>query len=266
MGQPQRKKEKVVELSGPPIMQGQLKTISLGDVLQLLVNRGERLLVLVHLPDGVGRVFLEGENLFHVEIAGSQVEEGLQALRKLISLKEGRFEVRPPVRWPEEGNLIGPVQALLLEALRQEDEAAFQETFINDDLFEKALNFEPPEVKEETKVQKTPQYSLLEQVSKKISGTDSLILLNRQGEILEGSGEGKGEELAGTISYSVFHLQEIGNLLSLGELSGFAVAQKNKLIAAMVLEEEIVGFQTKFKKGLLWWSKKLLELRKELAK
>ncbi|AEH44127.1 hypothetical protein Thein_0242 [Thermodesulfatator indicus DSM 15286] len=261
MGQPQRKKEKVVELSGPPIMQGQLKTISLGDVLQLLAGRGERLLVLIHLPDGVGRVFLEGENLFHVEIAGSQYEEGLSALRKLISLKDGRFEVRLPIRWPEEGNLIGPVQALLLEALRQEDEASFKETFFNEDLFEKALEFDPPEVTEREELKP----SLLERVSKKFSEADNLILLDKQGEVIEERGESKSEELAGIVSYAVFHLQEIGNLLSLGELSGFALAKKNKLIGAVSLDENIIALKVPFKKGLLWWSKKLIELRKELV-
>ncbi len=262
MGQPfQKEKKTVVELNGPPIMQGQLKTVSLADVLQLLANRGEKLLVLIHLPEGVGRVFLEGENLYHVETVGSEVKKGFEAFRFLLGLEDGRFEVRPPVRWPEEGNLKGPVQALIIEAIRQEEDGEAGETFFNADLFEKALNLEPPLADEP---EPEPEESLLEKLKKKLPEVKKAVLLDRQGEVKEQTGLDDPEVLSGAISYSMFQLQEIGNLLGLGEICAFAFSSKKKLSAAISLGDQILGMESIPRKGLLWWSKKLYNLRKEL--
>ncbi len=261
MGQPFSKKEmglkNVAHLNGSPVMQGELKTISLADVLQLLGNRSGRHLVKISLSHGIGKIYLEGPVLYHAEIVGDEEKEGFEAFVGLLQLKEGRFEVYKPVVWPEKGNLKGPVQALLIEAVRRQDEAGTEETFLNEDLFDQALELNPPEAPEPeppsfwTKVRETlPEIRL---------GA----VVDPEGEVKESHGEGEAEELSGFVSYACFQLREIGELLGMGELKAFAISGKRKLYAALVAEEKILGLAGVPRKGLLWWSKKLLELEKE---
>ncbi len=262
MGHPFRKEETTLEdrmakLNNPPIMQGELKNISLADILQLLGNRSGRHLVEISLPQGVGKIFLEGQNLHHAEIVGDEEKEGFEAFCTLLRLEEGRFEVRQPVIWPEKGNLKGPLQAFLIEAIRQMDEAASEETFFNEDLFEKALELNPPEIPEPEE----PSY--LEKIKQKLPEIKFFLLLGPTGEIKEAVGQGEAEELSGFVSYAIFQLREIGNLLGIGELKAFAISGKRKLSAGLVKGEEIMGFSGTSRRGLLWWSKKLLEVVEE---
>ncbi|NPA49568.1 MAG: DUF4388 domain-containing protein [Thermodesulfobacteria bacterium] len=243
---------RVSKLNGPPVMEGELSDISLADILQLLANRQGRHVVEVALPHAVGKVYLEGQNLYHAEIVGDEEKEGFEAFRILVGLEEGHFEVRRPVVWPESGNLKGPVAGLLIEAVRQYDEGE-EGTFFNEDLFEKAIELEPPDAPE------LEEPSILEKIRQKLPEVSFAVLLEPGGEVKEVSGDGDAEQLAGFVSYGVFQLREIGNLLGMGELKAFAISGKKRLNAGLVLEEKILGLVGASRKGLLWWSKKLLE-------
>ncbi len=245
-------KQRMNEMAKPPIMQGELKTISLADVLQLLSSREGRHVVEVIFDQGVGKIFLEGEFLHQAEVVGDDELEGLEALRFLVNLSAGRFEVRKPVIWPE-GNLSGPVQALLIEAVRLADEAEAGISF-NEDLFDQA--FSPAEEAA------PPRVSYLESLKEKLPEVDFLVRLSADGEVRESLGQGVPEELAGVLSYASLHLKEMGNLLGLGELKGFAASGQRLLWAALLEEDGVVGLGGKPRKGLIWWSKKLAEIQK----
>ncbi len=264
MGRPLQKNtseeidHRVSKLNGPPIMEGELSDISLADVLQLLANRKGRHVVEVALQHAVGKVYLEGEFLHHAEIVGDEEKEGFEAFRILVSLGEGHFVVRRPVVWPEAGNLKGPVPALLIEAVRRQDEASdAEETFFNEDLFEKALELNPPDAPEIPEKEET---TLLEKIPQKLPEVRLGVLLEPDGEIREASGEGEVESLACFVSYGVFQLREIGNLLGMGDLKAFAISGKKRLYAGLALEGQLLGLAGVPRKGLLWWAKKLLEI------
>ncbi len=244
-------KQRMNEMTKPPIMQGELKTISLADVLQLLSSREGRHVVEVVFGHGVGKIFLEGEFLHYAEVVGDDELEGLEALRLLVNLSEGHFEVRKPVVWPE-GNLSGPVQALLIEAVRLADEAEAGISF-NEELFDTAFEG-PPET--------SPPVSPLEELKEKLPEVDFLIRVSPEGEVFESIGQGVPEELSGVLSYATLHLKEMGNLLGLGELKGFAASGKRLLWAALLEDEGVIGLGGKPRKGLIWWSKKLVEIQK----
>jgi len=243
-------KQRMDEMTNPPIMQGELKTISLADVLQLLSSREGHHVVEVVFGHGVGKIFLDGEFLHYAEVVGDDELEGLDALRFLVNLEEGRFEVRKPVVWPEE-NLSGPVQALLIEAVRLADEAEAGISF-NEELFDEA--FVPPAA--------SPPVSRLEELKEKLPEVDFLIRVSPEGEVLESIGQGVPEELSGVLSYATLHLKEMGNLLGLGELKGFAASGKRLLWAGLLEEDGVIGLGGKPRKGLIWWSKKLVEIQK----
>ncbi len=240
------------KLNGSPIMGGELADISLADILQLLANREGRHVVEIILSHAVGKIYLDGPDLYHVEIVGDEEKEGMEAFRILVGLEEGHFEVRRPAVWPEGGNLKGPVLALLIEAIRQREDQ--KETFFNEDLFEKAIELNPPDAPE------IKDHNLLEEICQKLPEVNFGIILNSAGEIKEAFGQGDAEHLAGFVSYGVFQLREIGNLLGMGELKAFAISGKRKLKAGLILEDEILALSGTSRKGLLWWSKKLLEL------
>ncbi len=246
---------RVNKLNGPPIMEGELRDIPLADILQLFSSRQGRHVIEVVLQHAVGKVYLEGPNLYHAEIVGDEEKEAFEAFRFLVGLSEGHFEVRRPVVWPEKGNLKGPIPALLIEAVRQEDEAQGAETFFNEDLFEKALELNPPEGPELEKP------SPLKKVQEQFPEIHFALLLNSEGEMQESVGEGEVEELSGFVSYGIFQLREVGSLLGMGELKGFAISGRKKLYAGIIQDNtKVMALAGRARKGLLWWNKKLLEV------
>ncbi len=258
MKQSVNKDQKFVEaeISKPAIMEGDFGSISLADVLQLLSTRSGQHVVEIVSDKILGKIYLEGPDLYHVEVLGEEEKEGFEAFCFLLSLKEGHFEVREPVFWPEEGNLKGPVQALLIEAVRQEDEKEGQDFFFNEDLFE--------EVRVESS--DPSQKALLLKIQKDFPEIKLSVLMGPDGMIEEMAGEGEreAEELSGFVSYGFIQLREVGELLGLGELQAFAISGKGKLCAGLPKGEKIFGFCGLPRKGLLWWGQKLLETVKKI--
>lgn len=246
-----------------PAMSGDLSNFQLADVLQILATKPGRQLVEIFFPDGVGKIYLEGDYLHSAEIVGPEAKQGLEALRELLALPHGHFEVRKPALWPKRANLQGPVQALIIEAARLQDEAlqAEEDFLLNEDLFEG--DFLPP-LKERPgpSTQKSP-VSDLERLQKLLPEIDTWARTDSSGEVKESLGKGLPEEVAGTISFVSLQLKELGHLLGLGELRAFAASSRRELCAALCRSEEFLAMKGRPRKGLLWWSKKLLEAKKE---
>ncbi len=244
-----------------PAMSGDLSNFDLADVLQMLAGKPGRQLVEIFFSGGVGKIYLEGDYLHRAEIVGPEPREGIEALRELLSLPEGHFEVRQPALWPKHANLQGPVQALILEAARLQDEASSeaQGFEIHEDLFEK--DFLPPLKTSVAKVQ-APSSSL-EKVTKLLPEIESWAVTDPSGELQESRGPGVPEELAGAISFISLQLRDLGHLLGLGELRAFAASGKRQMCAALCKGEKFLAMKGRPRKGLLWWSKKLLEAEKE---
>ncbi len=248
-----------------PAMSGDLSNFELADVLQMLAGKPGRQLVEIFFSGGVGKIYLEGDYLHRAEIVGPEPREGIEALRELLSLPEGHFEVRQPALWPKHANLQGPVQALILEAARLQDEASSSEESgfeIHEDLFEK--DFLPPLKSSPTPQQKPPSSpSSIEKVAKLLPEIESWAVTDPSGELQESKGPGVPEELAGAISFISLQLHELGHLLGLGELRAFAASGKRKMCAALCKGDKFLAMKGRPRKGLLWWSKKLLEAEKE---
>ena len=255
MGQSFNNQEKV---GVPAIMEGDFSSLSLADVLQLLSTRSGRHVVEIVLDKVLGKIYLEGPDLYHVEVLGDEEKEGFEAFCFLLSLKEGHFEVREPVFWPEEGNLRGPVQALLIEAVRQEDEKEDQEIFFNEDLFE---NVGVGELSDPS------QKALLLKIQREFPEIKLSVLMGPDGMVEEMAGEGEteAEELSGFVSYGFIQLREVGELLGLGELQVFALSSKKALCAGFPQGEKIFGFCGLPRRGLLWWGQKLFESVKKTS-
>ncbi len=252
MGQSFNNQEKV---GIPAIMEGDFSSLSLADVLQLLSTRSGRHVVEIVLDKVLGKIYLEGSDLYHVEVLGDEEKEGFEAFCFLLSLEEGHFEVREPVFWPEEGNLKGPVQALLIEAVRQADEKEGQESFFDEDLFGDVVGVD---------LSDPSQKALLSKIQKDFPEIKLSVLIGPDGMVEEMAGEGEAEELSGFVSYGFIQLREVGELLGLGELQAFAISGKEKLCAGFPKGEKIFGFCGLPRKGLLWWGHKLLESVKKI--
>ncbi len=243
--------EKRKKLIDPPYMSGDLSNFHLADVLQILATKAGRHLIEVFFPEGMGKIYLEGELLHSAEVIGPEPKQGIEALRVLLSLPNGHFEVRTPALWPKKASLNGPVQALIIEAARLEDEAnPAEETFFDESLFEEDF---------------LPQKTIhpLQKIKKLLPEINFLVLVEPSGEAKDSLGDGAPEELAGTVSFISLQLKELGHLLGLGELKAFAASSKRHFCAALCGPQEVIAMKGQPRKGLLWWSKKLLQAEKE---
>nr|MBA2564732.1 DUF4388 domain-containing protein [Gemmatimonadota bacterium] len=101
------------------VFRGSLETIEMLDILQLL-NLGRKTGVLVlGVGSGAGRIWFDGGEIVAVEKADST---GEAAFRDLLALKRGAFRFETgPIR--AERTLHKPTSALILDALRLEDES-----------------------------------------------------------------------------------------------------------------------------------------------
>ncbi len=245
-----------------PSMSGELSNFDLADVLQILANKPGRQLVEIFFSGGVGKIYLEGDYLHRAEIVGPEPKEGIEALRALLSLPEGHFEVRRPALWPKHANLQGPIQALILEAARLQDE--FQqhgEIELNEDIFAfKGPQEESSPPEGSASPETANPFGKLTQLLPEI---ETWVLTDPSGEVKEAQGPGNTEELAGAISLTALQLKELGHLLGLGEIRSFAATGKREMYAALCRGDQFLALKGRSRKGLLWWSKKLLEAEKE---
>ncbi|WP_456433211.1 DUF4388 domain-containing protein [Thermosulfuriphilus sp.] len=239
-------KELIESLLDAPSIRGDLASFSLPDVLQLLAVKGGRHLIKIFSAEGQGRIYLEGEEAYFVEFLGEDELSGLDALKKILTLKSGYFEVRPPLLWPERPNINGPIQALLIEATRLEDER--EET----DLF-----FDFDELKSTSSSQQEDELSRIQEI---FPEAGQIIFLDEAGNIIASKGEGDKDSLSGLVSYVSLNLAEIGENLALGDLKGFAIGGSESLWAAVKKGSKTVALKAFPRKGILRWSKKLLEV------
>ncbi len=239
-------KNQLERLLEAPSIRGDLSSFSLPDVLQLLAVKGGRHVVLVFSEEGHGRIFLEGEDVYFVEFHGRKTLSGLEALKRILGLGSGQFEVRFPLIWPKEANISGPIQALIIEATRLEDETDDTDFFL--DLDELTPASSPQESGELARLRDIfPEASLI-------------VVLDESGTVRESFGEGDREALSGLTSYISLNLTEIGESLALGDLKGFAMGGAKTLWAAVKRGNRTIALKAFPRKGILRWSKKLLEV------
>lgn len=100
-------------------VKGRLKDMGLVDMAQIF--GAERRTVAIHLGSeaGYGRVYIESGNIVH---AVYREFKGADALYRLLSWRDGEFEVEPEAYAPER-TITGPAEPLILEGLRRLDEA-----------------------------------------------------------------------------------------------------------------------------------------------
>jgi CheY-like chemotaxis protein len=121
------------ELVRLPVEQGfrgMLRRVGIEDIIQMECLSRHSLILEVTSRGQRGRIYIRSGSLIHAECGGVTGEAGLQ---KLLTLTGGEFKHLPFTDPPRE-TLEGSWEFLLLEAVRQRDEAAGGEVGITDEM------------------------------------------------------------------------------------------------------------------------------------
>ncbi len=100
-------------------MQGTLNTVDLPQLIELARDMGDQVAVYLETPQGQWAFYIEHGDVVHIE--GPDVQ-GEPALRQALLLRQGHFRLAPNTP-PPKRTIQQPWNALLLETLRQLDEA-----------------------------------------------------------------------------------------------------------------------------------------------
>jgi hypothetical protein len=102
-----------------PRLAGSLAEISIDQICQLLAGSSKTGLLLLHLEDGVAKVWLDQGMLVAAEFNDAREQS---ALNTIINRQQGTFVFQPDHEAPEQRTRL-PMSTVLLEACRQADEA-----------------------------------------------------------------------------------------------------------------------------------------------
>jgi DNA-binding response OmpR family regulator len=105
--------------------EGNLRDVSLCEVLQLFELTRKRGVLHVHAPTGAGTIALADGTLLHASWNGDQAED---AVFHMFALKEGNFRFQAKEVSP--GNCVQPISFVLMETARLTDELATFEDHI----------------------------------------------------------------------------------------------------------------------------------------
>jgi hypothetical protein len=103
-------------------MRGLIQEVGLPDLLQLLGASRKTGVVAVRSAKRSGEIHLDQGNVGPVQIGGLPELTPRKALLRLLSWAEGEFELGPAAGRPPGPGLDEPVEAALMEAMRQRDE------------------------------------------------------------------------------------------------------------------------------------------------
>jgi DNA-binding response OmpR family regulator len=100
-------------------IRGRLRDLPAHDLLQVFVLGGRTAVVRLDTDSERGEIWIDRGRLVAAKLGAI---DGLDALKAMIALPDGRFHVEPEVP-PPKANLVGTSEWLLLEAMRHRDEA-----------------------------------------------------------------------------------------------------------------------------------------------
>lgn len=101
------------------MMQGTLNTVDLPQLIELARDIGEQVAVYLETSQGNWTFYIEAGDVVHIQ---GPEHEGPEALRHALTLRQGHFRLAPNTP-PPKRTIQQPWNVLLLEALRQLDEA-----------------------------------------------------------------------------------------------------------------------------------------------
>jgi predicted component of type VI protein secretion system len=108
----------------PSRFSGTIDEIPLPDLVQLLATGRKSGIVQVQGLQGFGRLYLREGRIVAAALGEPPKVRGPKAAYRMLFWQMGAFELHPPVDGMPEGEIDEPVDALLLEAMRQADEIA----------------------------------------------------------------------------------------------------------------------------------------------
>ena len=121
----QERRDSVIPMSvrAPPAVRGDLEQMSLATVLMVIEMERRSGRLNVESADGTKAVFAIAEATFVVTTIDGKLFDTIQALRSTLTWPKGRFWFTPSEK-PEPPNPKGSIGGIILEAMRQNDEAA----------------------------------------------------------------------------------------------------------------------------------------------
>lgn len=108
----------------PAAMAGRLDEVPLPDLLQLLAASRKTGTVALHREGDDARLHVKEGRPVGCALAGAPGIPSRKALARLLRWKDGTFELRPAEPIPPEATIDEPMEAVLIDGLRQLDELA----------------------------------------------------------------------------------------------------------------------------------------------
>jgi len=102
---------------------GLLRRVGLTDVIQMECLARNSSLLEVATPEVKGRIYIRAGNIIHAEAASAR---GVEAFNRLLTLRSGNFSIKP-FEDPGRHTIDGNWEFLVMEAVRQQDEASADE-------------------------------------------------------------------------------------------------------------------------------------------
>lgn len=103
-------------------MSGAIEEVPLPDLLQLFGTSKKNGVLVVRTENDVGRIFMRRGNIYFAQINDTDGSPPLKSLYRMLTWREGLFDLDPPDDRKFEGEIDVTVQEVLMEGLRQMDE------------------------------------------------------------------------------------------------------------------------------------------------
>ncbi len=105
-----------------PRMSGNIEEIPLPDLLQLLGTSRKNGVLIIRTESRIGRIFLNQGNVQYALIDGQPQLGPTKSVYRMLAWRRGVFDLDPPDSRRFDEPLDSPVQGLLMEGFRQQDE------------------------------------------------------------------------------------------------------------------------------------------------
>jgi len=105
-----------------PRMSGAIEEVPLPDLMQLFGTSRKSGVLVVSTDHSVGRIYLKQGIVHFASIDSAPDLPGLKAIYRMLTWERGLFQLDPPEDRVQENPMDLPVQEILMEAFRQQDE------------------------------------------------------------------------------------------------------------------------------------------------